>query len=161
MNPDQALVRSFARGSAHSPIPITTNPLASALNLMLAEAHAQSGRVVLHCAPPPLFMQGAGVLQGGALSAMVDFAMAYAAMCVLSEAEAPVTTTLEVAFLRPAPAGRYEAIGEIIRKGKTILFARAELRRQGQSDLIVSAASTLSIIHHARNAQSAADAPQS
>ena len=146
MNPDRELVREFLRSGTQSPISITTNPLACALNLTLIEARAQPGRAVLHCDPLPLFVQGAGVLQGGALSAMVDFAMAFAAMSALTDEEAAVTTTLEVAFLRPARAGPYEVIGELVRRGKTIIFACAELRPMGNPDLVVTAASTLSII---------------
>ncbi|MDB6007979.1 MAG: acyl-CoA dehydrogenase [Gammaproteobacteria bacterium] len=69
MNPDRELVREFLRSGTQSPISITTNPLACALNLTLIEARAQPGRAVLHCDPLPLFVQGAGVLQGGALGA--------------------------------------------------------------------------------------------
>jgi uncharacterized protein (TIGR00369 family) len=146
MNSDREAVRAFTHGSTQSPMPITTNALACALNLVLVEARAQPGRAVLHCDPLPLFVQGAGNLQGGALSAVVDFAMAFAAMATLTEDETAVTTTLEMAFLRPAPVGRYEAIGEILRKGKAIVFARAELRPQGHPELVATAASTLAIV---------------
>jgi acyl-CoA thioesterase len=145
MTSDRELVRRFTHGSTQSPTPITTNPLACALNLVLVEARAQPGRVVLNCDPLPLFVQGAGVLQGGALSSVADFAMAFAAMSALTDDETATTITLEIAFLRAAPPGRYEAIGEILRKGRTILFARAELRSQGHPELVATAASTLAI----------------
>jgi len=146
MTSAREVVRAFTRSSVQFPTPITASPLACALNLVLVEARAQPARTVLHCDPMPLFVQGAGVLQRGALSAVVDFAMAFAAMSALADDESATTTTLEVAFLRPAPAGRYEAIGEIMRRGKGIIFARAELRPQGHPELVVTAASTLAIV---------------
>lgn len=145
MNPDREAVRAFV-SSTQVPFSIQTSPLARALDLVLVEARAHPGRVVLHCEPSPVFLQGAGNLQGGALSAMLDFAMAFAAMPTLGADEAAVTTTLEVAFLRPALAGRYEAVGEILRRGRAIIFARAELRQQEGGELVATGASTLSIV---------------
>lgn len=146
MNPDREAVRAFVRDNTQSPVAMTTNPLAGALNLVLVEARAHPGRAVLHFEPLPLFIQGAGVLQGGALAAMMDFAMAFAAMPALADTEAAVTTTLDVAFLRPAHAGRYEAIGEIVRKGKAMIFARAQLRPLGSTEDVSTATSTLLIV---------------
>jgi uncharacterized protein (TIGR00369 family) len=146
MTPEQDLVRRFVQGTTQSPIPITTSPLACALNLVLVEARAQPGRAIVHSDPVPLFVQGAGVLQGGALSALTDFAMAFAAMCTLDDDETAATITLDLTFLRPAPIGRYEAIGEILRKGKTIVFAQAQLRRQGHPEPVATATSTLAIV---------------
>jgi uncharacterized protein (TIGR00369 family) len=146
MTSDRDLVRRFIQGGSQLPVSITTNPLACALNLVLVEARAQPGRAIMHCDPLPLFVQGAGVLQGGALSAVIDFAMAFAAMCTLDDDQTAATITLDIAFLRPAPIGRYEAIGEILRKGKTIVFAHAQLRPEGHPEPVVTATSTLAIV---------------
>jgi len=146
MTSDRDLVRRFVQGDMQSPVTITTNPLACALNLVLVEARARPGRALLHCDPLPLFVQGAGVLQGGALSAVTDFAMAFAAMCTLDDDETATTITLDIAFLRPAPIGRYEAIGEILRKGKSIIFAHAQMHPAGHPEPVATAASTLAVV---------------
>jgi len=146
MTSDRELVRRFIQGGSQLPVHVTTNPLACALNLVLVAARVQPARVVLHCDPLPLFVQGAGVLQGGALSAVMDFAMAFAAMCTLDDVETAATITLDIAFLRPAPIGRYEAIGEILRKGKAVVFARAQLCPEGHPEPVVTATSSLAIV---------------
>jgi len=143
MNPDQQALAAFALAETETPLAVTTNPLAIALGMRLVQAHPVPGRIVLHFQPQPLFVQGAGVLQGGALSAMADFALAFAAMLTLSPAQTAATSTLDLAFLRPARPGCYEATGEVIRRGRTLIFARAELRPLGDDRPVLAASSML------------------
>ncbi len=146
MNPDKALLTDFiARGEA-APTAVRSNALAAELEMTLIEASLVPPRVVLGYAPSALFVQGAGVLQGGALSAMLDFAMSFAGLAAAPEGRAVATTMLNVSFLRAAPRGDYRAIGEIERFGRNVVFARAQLYADGAADAVASATSAMLIV---------------
>jgi uncharacterized protein (TIGR00369 family) len=107
----------------------------------------EAGMVRLAFSPDGIFVQGAGVLQGGAISAMLDFAMAFALLAVLPEGQTCSTANANVSFLRPAPRGDYVAVGEITRRGSRLAFARAGVFPADAPDrLVATATSTLAII---------------
>jgi uncharacterized protein (TIGR00369 family) len=127
VNTDRALVLEFLR-DGQAPAPIASNPLAQDLGAELLALDAELGTAVLAFTPPGRFVQGAGVLQGGIIATLLDFAMAFAAHARLArEDRAFSTATLTVTLLRPAPPARYLAHGRIVRAGGKLLFAEAEL----------------------------------
>jgi len=150
VNPDKRFVDEFMRRDTRSPILVEVNPLARALRMTLLDATAAPGHAVLHFEPDELFLQGANVLQGGAVSAMLDFAMSFAALAALPVGQSVVSTTLEVAFLRGAKAGCYEAAGEITRLGRQIVFARASLTSMQSGAVVSTGSSTLIVIKDGR-----------
>lgn len=144
MNPDQVLIRRFlAQGS--SPLAIDANPLAEALQSTLLDVDPEAGRVVLAFEPPGLFVQGTGVLQGGIVSAMLDFAMAFALMSAVAPEQSCATVNLSISFLRPAPRGRYLAYGAVERRGRSLGFTSARLHGAESGLVVASASSTLAI----------------
>ena len=144
-NPDQALIHRFIEGGS-TPILFDANPMARALGAELRAADLTTGRVALAFAPDPLFIQGTGVLQGGAVTAMLDFAMAFAALAHLPVGASCATVNLNTAFLRPAPKGRYVAVGEVERRGKQLAFTHARLLREEDQVVVATATSTLAVI---------------
>lgn len=98
-------------------------------------------------APDPLFIQGTGVLQGGAVTAMLDFAMAFATLAHLPVGGSCATVNLNTAFLRPAPQGRYIAVGEVERRGRQLAFTHARLLREEDRAVVATATSTLALMH--------------
>ena len=146
MNPDKIMLEGFAATAQLEPLAVTSNPFSIALGMILLEARPLPGKVVLQFNPEPLFVQGAGVLQGGALSAMVDFAMAFATLVALPAGSTATTTTLDVAYLRAAKPGRYQAIGEVEQLGRRIAFARARLVALDGDMVVVTASSSLLIL---------------
>lgn len=144
-NPDQALIHRFIEGGSR-PIPFDANPMAVALGAELRAADLSAGRVELAFAPQPLFIQGAGVLQGGAVTAMLDFAMALATLAQLPVGASCATVNLNTVFLRPAPQGCYIAVGEVERRGKQIAFTHARLLRQEDGQVVATATSTLAVV---------------
>jgi uncharacterized protein (TIGR00369 family) len=143
-NPDQALIHRFIDGGAH-PIPFDANPMARALGAELRAADLQAGTVQLAFDPDPLFIQGTGVLQGGAVTAMLDFAMAFATLAQLPVGGSCATVNLNTAFLRPAPQGRYLALGAVERRGRQLAFTHARLLREQDGALVATATSTLAL----------------
>ncbi len=143
--PDQALLRRFAAGDG-APMAGNSNPLATALGCRILRVDVQAGEVELAYEPGALFVQGTGVLQGGAVSAMLDFAMAYALMAKLPEGSSCATASMSTSFLLPAPQGAYRASGYLERAGRTLAFARAELRRAHDGAVVATATSTLAVV---------------
>lgn len=143
-NPDQALIHRFIEGGC-APMPFDANPMARALGAALHAADLQAGTVELAFAPDSLFIQGTGVLQGGAVTAMLDFAMAFATLAHLPIGASCATVNLNTAFLRPAPQGRYLAIGEVERRGKQLAFTHARLLRATDRQVVATASSTLAL----------------
>jgi uncharacterized protein (TIGR00369 family) len=143
-NPDHALILRFLKGEK-GPTAFDANPLARALGARLVAADATSGRLEMEYEPGLEFVQGAGMIQGGAIASMLDFVMAFAVMTRLGADRTVTTTSLNVLFLKAAPNGRYVCAGEIERAGRTIAFARATLFPRGGSP-VASASSTLAIV---------------
>ena len=77
------------------------------------------GCAVLRFTPEPIWTIGAGVVQGGIVTAMLDMAMAFASNGLS-------TATITVDILRPA-TGRLTATGEVTKMGHRLLFATGEL----------------------------------
>ena len=144
-NPDQALIHRFMAQPDGS-LSFDCNPMALALRTRILSVDAAVGRIELGFDPDTLFIQGTGVLQGGAVTAMMDFAMAFALLAQLPPGQSCATVNLTSAFLRPAPKGRYKAIGELERRGKALAFTQARLLREDDQVQVASATSTLALL---------------
>lgn len=144
-NPDQVLIHRFiAEGG--QPMAFDANPMALALGSTLLRVDREVGEVELAFEPQALFIQGTGVIQGGAVTAMLDFAMAFATLAALPGEASCATVNLNTSFLRAAPQGRYVALGLVERKAKSLAFARAELRRADDGVAVATATSTLALL---------------
>ena len=145
-NPDQVALQQFARDPATS-VTFSANPLARAMGTRVLKLDADTGLITLQFEPDGVFVQGAGVLQGGAISAMLDFAMAFAVLAVLPAGQSCTTANTNVAFLRAAPRGRYVATGSIMRRGRQLAFTQAQVAPADEPERIVATAtSTLAIL---------------
>ena len=144
-NPDQALIHRFVQQGGGA-MPIDSNPMAKALRSTLLRVDRERGEVDIGFEPDDLFIQGTGVLQGGAVTAMLDFAMAFAVLAKLPPQGSCATTNLNTSFLRAAPQGRYRAIGVVDRCGRTMAFARAQLLEEASGKLVATASSSLVVL---------------
>ena len=70
-------------------------------------------------------LNGHGFVHGGALATLADTAMGAALNAATGPDAAPVTVSLVMTYLEPAPAGPTKATGTITRKGKRITIAEA------------------------------------
>jgi uncharacterized protein (TIGR00369 family) len=142
-NPDIALVRAFI-AAPHAPVTVDSNPLAMALGARLTDFDPSRRELTMHCAPEALFRQGAGFIQGGALSAMLDFAMAFAGFAAIGDDASVSTVTMNVAFQKAATARGYDVRGRIDKHGRRIMFASAEVSADGA--VLATATSTLLVV---------------
>lgn len=138
-NPDVQALRAFL---AHpSPQAIESSPLLVALGARLEAWDAARQQLTMQFAPNDMFRQGAGLIQGGAVAAMLDFALAFAAIAVLPSHQAAVTTTLTTNLIGAGSSPRVVVRGRVLRAGRRSVFAEADMTSDGR--LIATASSTL------------------
>lgn len=95
-------------------------------------------------APQPLFFQGAGFVQGGAMAAMLDFVMAFAGMAAAGPEHTVTTTSMTTSFLTGATGARFRAVGEVEKAGRRVIHVRGRLECDGRA--VASAGSTLLVL---------------
>lgn len=90
----------------------------------------------------PEFCHTVDIVQGGFVTAMLDAAMAHAVIAAEPQHTLRVSSIdINVSFLRTARAGRFAAIGGIVKSGRTIAFLKAELY-DAKGDLVATATSS-------------------
>lgn len=76
----------------------------------------------------PAFLNPAGFVQGGILSAMLDDTMGPALWFLLNGEGFPVTIDMNTSFLAPTKPGPLVGEGQVLQHGKTIAFLQGELK---------------------------------
>jgi uncharacterized protein (TIGR00369 family) len=88
------------------------------------------------------FCHTVDIVQGGFITAMLDASMAHAVLASEPQHAVRVSSIdITVSFLRPARAGRFTAVGTIVKSGRTIAFLKAELYSD-KGDLVATATSS-------------------
>jgi acyl-coenzyme A thioesterase PaaI-like protein len=128
------------------PGPLTTaGSFAFELKGELLELDLAAGTSLAAFEPDGRFLQGAGVIQGGVVTAMLDYAIAFACFTRLAPGKSFGTVSMTSNFMKPALPARYLASGKLDRAGARMFFASAELRREGSPDLIATASAVLAV----------------
>lgn len=117
-------------------------PYWQTLGLELVEVEA--GRAMFEADVHPQLMQN-GVLHGGVLASIADSACAVAAIAHVFPANYATTINLQVAYLKPVVEGRFRAVGQCLKAGKSVLFCEAQVFDQNQT-LVCTATSQLLVI---------------
>ena len=81
------------------------------------------------------------IVQGGFITAMLDAAMAHVVIAMETFRIELSSIDVNVSFLRPARAGKYVAVGSIVKLGKNIGYLKADLFN-AQGELTASATSS-------------------
>ncbi len=123
-NPDRAALAAFMGGSAEAAA-MVSSPLLAALACQIAEA--EPGRVRLHFEPSERFVQGNGVLAGGIVATMLDFALAFAGLTTCGTGESAASIGLNVCFLRPVIAASVTVDASLVSAGFRIAHAEARM----------------------------------
>jgi uncharacterized protein (TIGR00369 family) len=142
MNPDRMLALQFL-ASDRKPLEIASNPLAQELGGCLLELDESAGACTLSFQAPERFAQGAGVLQGGIVAAMLDFGMAFAAFHMVTADRSFATASMTLNLLKSAPPGRYLVRGRVVRLGARMIFTEATLHKSEADDLIATASGVM------------------
>lgn len=141
-NPDRTAILRFAAGGV--PGPMRTSPLLEALDASLEEYEAGPGRLVMGFAPGPVFRQGAGFVQGGAMAAMLDFVMAFTGMAAVGEGGTVTTTSMTTHYLAGARGEAFRVTGEVEKAGRRMIYVRARLEEGGKA--VATASSALLVV---------------
>jgi uncharacterized protein (TIGR00369 family) len=107
--------------------------------------HAERGHVRFEFQAKELFLNPAGVVQGGFLTVMLDETMGPAALSALGPGYMVPTLELKVSFLRPGRAGRLVADGRVIHLGKSVAFLEGSLT-DDDGNLIATATATARVV---------------
>lgn len=110
---DKALEHGFGPGFA-------------AAHLGVQVVHCGDGKARMRLPVRSELMQSAGVLQGGITATLVDITMAWAMLSVIHPRHAP-TLDLHISYLRPIVQETIECEAVVVRAGRTVVHARAEV----------------------------------
>ena len=87
----------------------------------------EPGRVTIELDFGPHLTQQQGLFHGGAIGAIADSAAGYAALSLMPAGSEVVSVEYKINFARPATGERLIARGEVVRSGKSLTVARAEV----------------------------------
>ena len=126
MNADVTLIHQFLDNGGQ-PLALTASPLQQMLKGKILQIDPKLGRSTLAFEPGLEFLQGGGVVQGGIVTTMLDYAMAFAALARIPEDMSVGSATLTVNFMKAAAPGLLIASGTVVRMGSRIVFAEAQI----------------------------------
>lgn len=122
-----------------------TPPAAALLGRTVLAADREHGVVELGFTATRQFRNRMGNVQGGLLAAMLDSALGCAAVSMLPATASVMTLSMNVSFLRAAAPGALRAQGRVRRRGRSIIFAEAELR-DASGEIVATATGTMRVV---------------
>ncbi len=119
-----------------APMPTATRTL----GWSLVQADTERGEIEVSFEATDDFLNPAGTVQGGFLTAMLDDTMGPALAATLDAGLYGATLELKVSFLRPAKPGRLVGRGRVVHRGSTIAFVAGELLDDAGREVAVGSA---------------------
>ena len=103
------------------------------------------GLVSIHMPFSPLLTQQHGYFHSGASSAIADSAGGYAAFTLFPPKSSVLTVEFKVNLLKPAEGDALEAVGRVIRSGRTLTICQLEVlaEKDGAQTLVAIGQQTL------------------
>ena len=103
------------------------------------------GVVEIIVSPHPAILQQHGFVHGGVVSAIADSAAGYAALILMPVDTGVLTTEFKINFLAPAAGEHILARGRVVKTGRTLTLAQAEVfaKTGGHEKLIALLTATL------------------
>ena len=127
------LIQKALRGEAPPP------PVATLIGFRLTEV--EPGHAVIELEASERHANPMGTLHGGVLCDIADAAMGTAYASTLEEGETYTTLELKINFLKPVRNARLQAVGRVVRRGKTIGLVECAVTDERQS-MVARASST-------------------
>ena len=106
------------------------------------------GAVEIALRPDPSVSQQHGFVHAGAVSAIADTAAGYAALSLMPAGRGVLTTEFKINLVAPAMGDRIVARGKVIKAGRTLTLAQAEVFAESgeQARLVALLTATLMAI---------------
>ncbi len=130
--------------AAADPLAVTP-PAAALLGRTVLAADRERGVVELGFTATKQFRNRMGNVQGGLLAAMLDSTLGCAAVSMLPPPASVMTLSMNVSFLRAAAPGGLRGHGRVRRRGRSIIFAEAELR-DASGEVVATATGTMRVV---------------
>lgn len=127
------LMRKVMRGEAPPP------PIATLIGFWITSV--EPGRAVLELEAAERHANPMGTVHGGVLCDIADAAMGIAYASTLGEGETFTTLELKINFLKPVRTARLQAVGRVIKGGRTVGLAECDVTDEG-GGLVARATST-------------------
>lgn len=107
--------------------------------------HIAPGRVHIELPNRPEVTQQNGYFHAGATSAIADTAGGYAAFTLFPDDTSVLTVEYKINLLAPAVGDRIEAVGTVVKPGRTLTVCRLEVFavRSGHQTLVATGQQTL------------------
>ncbi len=111
-------------------------------------AHVSLGGVDIALSPSPAVSQQHGFVHAGAVASIADSAAGYAALTLMPPGAGVLTAEFKINLLAPAVGERILARGRVVKAGRTLTLAQADVfaEREGQEKLIAVLTATLMTI---------------
>lgn len=106
----------------------------------------EPGRVRIVMAPAPHILQQHGFVHAGAVSTIADSAAGYAALSLMPKGAGVLTTEFKINLLAPAAGDLLVATGMVIRAGRSLTVAMAEVHSETAGALKLVALMTASMM---------------
>jgi molybdopterin converting factor subunit 1 len=106
---------------------------------------AEPGHVRMEFHATEQFLNPAGIVQGGFLTAMLDDTMGPAAIAQLGPGHFTPTLELKVSFLLPAGPGRLVCDGRVVHMGKSVAFLEGSLA-DDEGNVVATATATARVV---------------
>jgi molybdopterin converting factor subunit 1 len=106
---------------------------------------AEPGHVRMEFTATEQFLNPAGVVQGGFLTAMLDDTMGPAAVAQVGPGHFVPTLELKVSFLRPVGPGRLVGDGRVVHLGQSVVFLEGTLEDE-DGNVVAKATATARVV---------------
>ena len=120
-----AFVREFAQ----------TSPYYKSMGMSLVEI--ADGKAVLRVEIQDTHLNADGIVHGGVLPAIADGAMGNALRTLRGEAAQVMTVEATIQYLRPVTGGTLLAVGRVVKSGRRVSFAEAEITDEASGKTVV------------------------
>lgn len=115
--------------------------------------HIDKGHVDIQMPHTPAITQQHGFFHGGVIGALADVACGYAALSTVAPGHAGLTAEYKINLLSPGDGDTLYAQGKVIKAGKTLIVAQADVwvQKQGQRKQCAVMLMTLCVVKHLGN----------
>jgi uncharacterized protein (TIGR00369 family) len=118
------------------------------VDLGVAPTAVREGRCETEMALLPRHLQHTGQAHAGVVTALADHTAGAAAQTVVRGTGVAITAELKTSLLRPAVGDRLVCVGRVVKPGRTLIFAEAEVFAVAGTErtLVAKLSATLAVV---------------
>ncbi len=105
-------------------------------------SNAEEGRATISLKAEERHLNPSGTVHGGAISTLIDAAMAEALNTMIEEGEQPFTIQITVNYMKPGKPGRLTSTAQVRKGGERITIVEAEVMQEDEDEVIALATGT-------------------